>query len=231
MLDRRDLDTILGAAGGTEPLAPQLLERIRTPILTSLTPVRPLPSWGVFAAAFLLVSSAIAAGAAALAGLRGLPLLMPMERMAIFSVLISVALLAAFATARNMRPGMRSLPGWIVSGVAVIAIEGVFALLFHDYGLSRFVPLGVPCLRAGLLCAIPAGILIWWLVRQGFVVAPISTGAAAGALAGCAGLGMLELHCSILTLPHVAVWHAGVVVVSVAAGATIGRLVRAQKPE
>ena len=30
-----------------------------------------------------------------------------------------------------------------------------------------------------------------------------------------AGLTALELHCPILTIPHVAIWHAGVVLISV----------------
>jgi hypothetical protein len=225
-LTSHDLDRIFDAARRPRPIAPRLLERIRTPILSSLTPVRPLPRSGVFVAAFLILTGAIAAGAAALAGVGGLPLLKPIQRLTIFGVLASVAALTAFTTARNMRPGLRSLPGWAILPAAFIAIEGVFALLFHDRRLTGFVATGVPCLQAGVVCAIPAGVLIWLLVRRGFVVAPVSTGAAAGALAGCAGLGMLELHCSILMFPHIAVWHAGVLLLGVAAGALIGRLGR-----
>ena len=55
---------------------------------------------------------------------------------------------------------------------------------------------------------------------------PVPAGASIGAVAGLTGLTALEIHCPILTIPHVAVWHAGIFVVSVAAGALIGWIAR-----
>ena len=74
----------------------------------------------------------------------------------------------------------------------------------------------------GTLTAVPAGVVVWLLVRRGYILAPISAGCSIGALAGLTGLFALELHCPILTIPHVAIWHAAVVAVSAALGAASG---------
>ncbi len=230
-MSTRDLDECLRSAGSCEPLSLQLLDRVRRPILGSLTPVRPLPAPELFAAAFFAIAGGIAWGAAMVAGMYGFQALHPVERGWIFGMLVSVAVLAALATARSMRPATRSLSGWVILLTSVVAIEGLFALLFHDFLFGEFVADGFPCLRAGILCAVPAGVLIGVLVRRGWVLSPASTGAAAGSLAGCAGLAMLELHCAILTLPHVAIWHVAVLVVTAAAGALLGRSQWRQNPE
>jgi hypothetical protein len=71
------------------------------------------------------------------------------------------------------------------------------------------------------------GLLIWFLVRRGYVLNPVSAGAVIGCIAGLAGLTALEIHCPILTIPHVAVWHVAVVAISAAAGALGGFATRA----
>jgi hypothetical protein len=121
-----------------------------------------------------------------------------------------------------MRPGAKRIGGGLLFIWIFAAIEAVFLILFHDYSLGRFVHWGTGCLRAGLLCAIPAAFLMWFLVWRGYVLNPVSAGAAIGCIAGLAGLTALEIHCPILTVPHVAVWHAAVVVVCAAAGALAG---------
>jgi hypothetical protein len=148
------------------------------------------------------------------------------QRITIFPVLLALAVMAAFTAARGMRPGAQALAGGVVFAISFVAEEAVFLSVFHDYSLGHFLHWGTGCLRSGLLCAIPVALLVWLLVRRGYIVAPVSTGVVIGSLAGMAGLTALESHCPILTIPHVAIWHVGVLIVSVAIGALIGWLAR-----
>lgn len=220
----RALVSSVDSADAQSTVDTALLERIRGSILSSAAPVRPLAPTAVFALAFVLIFGAIAYAGASRLGIHGLPVLTVVQRIAIFGVLLALAFLAAFTAARSMRPGARTLSGGVVFVITLVAAEAVFFSVFHNYSVGRFLHWGAGCLRSGLLCSIPAALLIWLLVRRGYILAPVSTGAAIGALAGMAGLTALELHCPILTIPHVAIWHTGVVVISVALGALIGWL-------
>jgi hypothetical protein len=201
---------------------PAVLERIRGPLGASLERVRPLAPAGVFAAGFLIIFAAVAIADSAWFGRAGLSMLTNAQRFLIFGVLMALALLAAVAVARDMRPGARSVRGGVLLGVALIIVEVVFFLLFHDYSTEKFLRFGLHCFRSGLECAIPTALLVWLTVRRGYVVAPVSTGAAVGAIAGLTGVAAQELYCPVQTIPHVAIWHGAVLVVSVAAGALIG---------
>jgi hypothetical protein len=107
-----------------------------------------------------------------------------------------------------------------------LALLGVFALLFRDYQVSHFVSVGMKCLITGTIHAIPAGLLSWLLLRRGFAVNSVSAGLAAGALAGLAGVGVLELHCVNFQAAHVLVWHTAVVPLSAALGALMAWALR-----
>lgn len=225
----RNLVTAMTDAGAGYELAPGVLEQLRESIPTPLARVRPLAPAGVFVALILLVIAGAAMGGAEQLRVLGWPVLSPVARALIFGMLMILSAVAAFATAAQMRPGARTIRSGILFGLAFLGMEAVFFLVFHDYSLGRFFHWGMGCLRSGLLCAIPAGVLVWLLVRRGYVVAPVSAGSAIGAVAGLTGLSALELHCPILTIPHVAIWHVAVVAVSVALGALggwLGSLVR-----
>jgi hypothetical protein len=200
------------------------IDRARRQIPESLAPVRPMAPDGLYASMFLLIAGAVAALWAGLTGVRGLALLAAGQAAAVFGVVLALLLLAAFAVALDMRPGARTVRGVVVFGVAIAATEVVFLALFHDYAMGQFVANGVKCLGLGLSASAMTGVLAWLVLRRGYVVAPVSTGAAVGALAGLAGLAVLELHCPILTVPHIAVWHAGVLAASVGVGALVGKL-------
>jgi hypothetical protein len=143
-------------------------------------------------------------------------------RMLIFSVLLAVSVWAAFATADQMRPGSRATRTGVRLLLTLLSMEIVFFVVFDDYSAGQFFRAGLRCLGLGTLTAVPAGVFVWLLVRRGYILAPISAGCSIGALAGLTGLFALELHCPILTIPHVAVWHAAVVAVSAALGAASG---------
>lgn len=222
---------LAGALGDTVSYAVDdaALNRVRGQILETLTPVRPIAPAGAFALLFLLIAAALAAGIASLAGLHGLPVLTPVQGVLVFGTLLALLALASFAVARDMRPGARTVRGIVVFALALAAMEGVFLTLFHDYAMGQFVHSGIACFRMGMACAAVTALLVWVPLRRGYVVAPVSTGAAIGALAGLAGLAALELHCPILLVLHLAVWHAGVLVASAGIGALVGRAAR-RKP-
>ncbi len=222
----RALVSSVDSADAQSTVGTALLGRIRASVLSSAGPVRPLAPTAVFALVFIILFGAIAFAGALRLGIHGLPALSVVQRIVIFTVLLALAVLTAFTAARSMRPGARTLSGGVVLIITLVAAEAVFFSVFHNYTVGRFFHWGSGCLRSGLLCAVPAALLIWLLVRRGYILAPISTGAAIGALAGMAGLTALELHCPILTIPHVAIWHAGVLVISIAMGALIGWLAR-----
>jgi hypothetical protein len=216
----RDIDEILNRAtsGGQAPT-----ERPKAQIVASLRPVRPIaPPW-VWVTGFLLVFAVVAVAGAARLGLYGVAALGPVPFAIIFAVVVAAVCIAAIATVREMIPASGRRMAGAALLAAIAGLLAIFALLFHDYGMQKFVPQGVACLTAGLSFAIPAALVVCLFLRRGFVMSLTATGLAAGTLAGLAGIGVLELHCPILKAPHVMVWHVGVVVLSAAVGWGIGK--------
>jgi hypothetical protein len=218
----RKVATVIVRDGDPYELPPSVLERVRGSIPASFGSVQPLAPEGLFVTLFLLIFAGIAIGGAELLGISGWPILSPAARVLISTVFLALSVLAAFATAQQMRPGGRTIRSGILFIAIFVAMETVFFLVFHDYSMGRFVRAGMVCLVAGLLCALPAGVLVWLLVRRGYILAPVSAGCAVGAMAGLSGVFALELHCPILTVPHAAIWHTAVLAVSVTLGATGG---------
>jgi hypothetical protein len=185
-----------------------------------LKPIRPLPSRRTLALGLLLIALAVAILGAARAGFFGIEQMAQWQRLLVFPALGILALIAANEFISAMIPGsLRRISSGASLAIGIAALLAVFALSFHDYQTTNFVSAGLTCLIAGTLHAIPAALLSWLLLRRGFAVKPIAAGLAAGALAGLAGLGMLELHCSNFQATHVLIWHTAVVLVSAALGA------------
>ncbi|HWB96838.1 MAG TPA: hypothetical protein VG672_09055, partial [Bryobacteraceae bacterium] len=150
---------------------PAVLARVSASVLPDLRPVRPLPRRWVFVAALLLIFAAVAVAGGSLRGMYGIGKLSGIERAFIFPVLGLLAWLAATASVAEMFPGSRRRlnPATLLL-LAALALIGVFALLFHDYSMDRFVPQGLRCLETGLIWAVPAALLTGLLLRRGFVV-------------------------------------------------------------
>jgi hypothetical protein len=218
----RRLASAIEAEGSRYKLPIDLRKRIQASVPSSIAPVRPLAPNAFWVTAFLLIFAGIGMGAAGGLGIHGWPALSLAGRILIFPVLVALAVLAAFAAVRQMRPGSRSIGSGILLATIFLAMETVFFLTFHDYSLGNFVRSGYRCLSLGLFTAIPAGGLVWLLFRRGYILAPISVGCLVGLLGGLTGLFTLELHCPILTIPHVAIWHTGVLAISSAFGAACG---------
>jgi hypothetical protein len=109
--------------------------------------------------------------------------------------------------------------------LALASFPAVTSAIFRGHSMIDFVPEGVPCLKAGLLVALPTAVLVTLLLRRGFVLDWRFAGFAGGVLSGLTGLGMLEVHCPNLKTIHIIVWHLGVLVVSAALGFAIGWIV------
>jgi len=219
-----EIDKVLKeAAQSAQYLDQSVLERIDDSIKTSMRPIRPLPPLRLIAAGLVLICVAVSLAGAAHAGFFGIAKMNLLERSLIFPALGLLACLAAVSFVGQMIPAsrLRLSPSalLVLSSAALLA---VFAVLFRDYHTDHFVPAGIACLLAGLLQAIPAGLLSWLMLRRGFAVNPVSAGLVAGTLAGLAGVGMLELHCPNFQAAHILVWHTAVVPVSAALGAALG---------
>jgi hypothetical protein len=216
----RDIDDVLRKAAGAQPgVDPELLKRISGSIGASMQPVRPLPAPWILTGGLILVCAVIAIGGALFLGPKGVQKMDATDIALIFPVLAVLVWLAARLCVAEAIPGSsRPLPPWLVTLSACLALAGVFALLFHDYGTEHFVPQGMACLVAGLAHAIPSSLATWWILSRGFAVNALAAGWAKGLLAGFAGVVMLELHCANFEAPHVIVWHIAVLPISAAAG-------------
>jgi hypothetical protein len=223
-----DIDKVLAnAARAPHELPERLLARIADSIKPSLQPVRPLPSTWMLASGLILVCAVVALAAAALTGFHGIKALGPLPRMVIFGTLLALIYLVGVAFVDEMIPGSpRRLSAPALLAVVSAALLGVFALLFRNYQVDKFLRAGVACLSLGLLLAIPAGLLGWLLLRRGFAMHGLSAGIAGGTLAGLAGVTVLELHCANFQAPHVLLWHTAVVPLSAAGGAFVAWLLR-----
>lgn len=201
---------------------PSLTQRIAASMARDLKPVHPLRSTGATISSLLVMFLAVVSLGSATLRFSGLLGLSPGAIAVIFPVLAGLALLAAAASASAMTPGSRRPfhPAVLMSaGCAVMA--AIFALVFDDHSLGRFVPQGLVCLRAGLLWAVPAAVFTWLLLRRGYAVDRSAAGVACGMFAGLAGLSVLEFHCPNFRLWHIMVWHLAVVPISAAVLATI----------
>jgi hypothetical protein len=222
-----EIDEILTAARVPGGFDPERLKRVAQAIRATLQPVRLLPPRWVLTVALVLICSLVAVAGAARAGFFGIERMDVWQRILIFSTIGFFALLAGNEFVNAMIPGSRRrVSTGVLLGAGILALLGVFALSFRDYQTTHFVSAGIVCLVTGLLHAIPAALLSAFVLRRGFAVDAVAAGWIAGALAGLAGLGVLELHCQNFQATHVLVWHTAVVPASAAGGALCAWVLR-----
>jgi hypothetical protein len=223
-----EIDAALDQAARVRREVPaELLQRIAATIAPTLRPVRALPPTWVLAGGLVLITGAVALLGAARAGFQGFEALGLAPRLLIFGTLTLLACVAAVRLVGEWIPGSpRRLTAAALLALVVIILSGVFALLFHDYRIERFVSAGLTCLATGLLHALAAALLGWWWLRRGWAVDSVSAGLAAGVAGGLAGVTLLELHCTDFHALHVLVWHTLVVPASGGVGAFAGWALR-----
>ena len=223
-----EIDKILQKASAPAPeIDPALLKRIADTINSTLQPVHPRPPARVLSIRLGVLCAVLAAIASAGTGFFGVEKLALWKSVVIFSTLGILLSVAATSLANQVIPGSRQSLGTaaILIGITA-ALLGVFVLVFPDYHIDRFVPTGLRCLLTGLLVALLAAALSWWVIRRDFAVNALTAGLATGTLAGLCGVTMLELHCPELLAPHVLVWHTAVLPVSSAVGVLLGWMLR-----
>jgi hypothetical protein len=223
----REIDNILKRAAEALPqVHPAVVDRAAAAVASRAGAVRPVPPPWVWKCGLFLIWVLVAAGGGIALGLHGIAKMSALESVTIFAELGILTWLAVGACVTEITPGSRRIVApWILGLAGCAALAAVFALLFSDYAMERFVAHGMTCLTAGLLFAVPVWIAAAWMLHRGFPVNPAASGTAKGILAGLAGVAMLELHCGNLEAPHVMVWHTGVLIISVAAGAVLGATV------
>jgi len=222
-MNDRDIDDILHrASGAPHHVDTAIIDRISSSIDPSLRPVRPLPPAWALATGLFLAFAAVAFAGAAFLGFYGIRKLTAAQIMLVFTVLSSLAWLAALSSVAEMTPGSaRPVPAMWLPVVVVLTLIATFTVLPSDNRVDRFVPQGLACLTVGLLHAVAAGMASWLLLRQGFAVSPLAAGLVTGTLASLAGVVMLEIHCANFQKLHVLVWHTAVVPLGALAGALL----------
>ena len=221
----REIDALLKRAGAGREADPALVERLAGSAGRGLTPVRPLPSAWQLAARVAVASAVLAIAGALLLGPHGIRLMSGVQEAAIFPLLaLWMALAAAVCVAEAIPGSRRMIAPWLVVVCVCVTLAAVFAGVFHNYATEQFVSQGMRCLVAGLAQAVPAAAATWWILRRGFAVNPRAAGFAGGALAGLAGVLMLEIHCPNFEAPHVMVWHVAVVPLAGAMGMLAARM-------
>jgi hypothetical protein len=222
-LNDREIDERLNSIRLPYDPEAETLGRIAESIARSMRPVHPLPPRWVLAGGAALVCVVVAVAGAAVMGFQGIAKMSMLERSAVFSALGILVLVAANELVSAMIPGSRRrISSGRLLAVTGLCLAAVLSMCFRDYQTTHFVHAGLVCLGIGLVHAIAAGLLSWLLLRRGFAVDAVSAGLAAGTLAGLAGIGMLELHCSNFQTAHVLVWHVGVLLVSAGLGGLCG---------
>ena len=219
MKDEEIDDVLKRAAGPLPEVDPSLIRRIAGSIGAGLQPVRPLPPAWLLRLAVATLCAGAAAIAGGLLGMHGLQKMHLADAALIFAALAAFIWLGAESCVSEMIPGSRHIltPPRLMAA-ACVAMTAVFACLFRDYRIERFVAQGIPCLKAGLALAAPVALACWLILRRGMAVDRPAAGLAFGILAGLSGLAMLELHCANFEAVHVMVWHTAVPLLSGAVG-------------
>jgi hypothetical protein len=213
---------LLDELRGETPDAARVAQ-IQAALSDSLQPVAPLPSDRVLVPLLVTVFLILVVLCTMPFGFYGLRTFSWLQKIFYFGSLLFAAWSMAKALADQSIPGGRHripLPVQIILPVVLVAL--VTLLIFPQFGTYRFVRQGEPCLRIGLLCAIPAALILAIAMRRGFITDRLAAATTAGSFAGLFGIGVLALHCPIQNSAHILVWHFGVIVIAILAGAMLG---------
>ena len=142
-----------------------------------------------------------------------------------------VGLSSAYLT-RLARPGGERTISWGLAGLPFIAVVlmALVNLGFVPKSHWNKMIMGedwFECLLSIPIIAITPFAIVIWVVRQAAPTNLVRTGAFAGLVAGGLSAAAFALHCSDDSLPFVAVWYGGTIVLCALAGAIFGpRLLR-----
>lgn len=203
------------------------LAKIRMSLNADLTPVRPRGSIQSIAGRFFAAFVLFAAPVAAILGTHGARDMSIAQLSGIGAALLTGAVVLSTQLAWQVSPG--SLPRFS-AGTALALVAGGFALgtaiLFPWTMPEAFLKTGLPCLRAGLAVSLPSSALFAYLARRGYLSPTNAAGAVLGALAGLLGSTVLQVECERLNMPHLMVWHGGILALPCVLGWLCASLLR-----
>jgi hypothetical protein len=213
------------ASQSNAELRPEIQRKVRGLLMSSLTPVKPLPSQSKLALAFLAVCAACAVGLIAVMDKAGFHLMTGAQMGWMAPILAGGGILFSLALARRMVPGSRQVfPLSLVLALSGIGVIGGIALFFPWQPSHAFVSEGWPCAVMELMIAVPAALVFCLLARRGALFASAGLGAVLTGLAIFLALVPLQFQCMVQQAPHLVVWHAGTAAVLIGSGALIGEL-------
>lgn len=215
---------VFGGLENLEPLDPNRLKAIRDRIAADAAPVKLLPSnltlIGLLTAFFVAFSLL----AAYIVRMLGLHVLTPVQMAFYFGLILLCAVGGAAVVVGEMIPGSRLRSRrrtWIVSTAVILPLTCV--ALFSSYDTRRFMHYGLPCFEIGSAVALITGLLLSLFLRKGFLASQRSAARVTGFFAALAGVAVLALHCPLLSVAHIFVWHFGVLLVGWLVGDLVGR--------
>jgi negative regulator of sigma F NrsF-like protein len=216
--------SLMGPLENFEPLDHERLSTIRNQLVAGAAPVTPLSSDRVLIAfvttVFLIFAAAVGYGV----HMKALHALTAQQMAVYFSLIFLSALAGAAVVVGEMAPGSKWRSGaqtWMIG--TALALPLTCVALFHSYDARRFVPIGLRCFSLGSISAIAAAFLLSLFLRKGFLAFPRSAARVTGFLAALAGVAVLALHCPLLSVPHIVVWHFGILLSAWLFGDMIGR--------
>jgi hypothetical protein len=201
--------------------------KIQDMLRGSLKPVSARPSTRVVAVRFISVFLLFAAPAIGMMGVAGLHQMGLPQMIGITMVLALGVALLSMSLSWQMTPGsLQRIPPRTAAPILTAGFLIGIAVLFPWRAPEAFLTRGWPCLKAGLMMALPAAALFWFLVRRGAVLNASTLGGTLGAIVGLLSATVLQFSCSLQEAGHLLVWHGGVLLVSTILGVCIARLVQ-----
>ena len=194
-------------------------DRIREMLVSSLTPVRPLPSRVNLIARFFTCMIASAAGVAAWTGVQGAASFTWPQLAIMAACAIAALLLLAYALSTLVEPGARRK----ISPYAALSLGALLMLASHAAlfpwrpGADLFQG-GGTCARVMVVGFVPAAALVYALMKRGTVVEPVGAAGVAVAAAAFSPLVAIDFACPVHEAGHVLLWHWGVWVALALAG-------------
>lgn len=141
---------------------------------------------------------------------------------------MSLAIIGGFILFSAMHPGrdLRRWSSYLLVPIGVVGAAGVLALALTPpaaWGEKMLGTHWAMCLVCiPLFATLPFALLIWAL-RRGAPTDLARTGAIAGLVAGALGAAAYSLHCPDDSLPFVAIWYAGSILLCALVGKSLGR--------
>ncbi len=179
-----------------------------------LEPVRPLKGPLLAAAGAALALSVVALVGVFGMGTQGWAGRLPWQRAASYSCAVSVLSLTLGTAMRERMPGFSLAAPWryLVAAIAALLWAGPF-VIYELHPETRFWKHGVACYAVGLLIGATAGVIVWLVMRRGYLVSPRRAGWFAGVAAGSLAFMVQETYCPVVESAHAALWHGGGVAV------------------